>query len=213
MGISARCRRIGLALGVSFALAVLACGEMAHIASAQALRARVHPYEVQVLIDGQPTPQFEHAGESYVLGQLGARYTLRIINRSSRRVEAVVSVDGLDVIDGKTADYAKKRGYLVPAFGHVDIEGWRLSEQRAAAFRFSKVADSYAARSGSARHVGVIGAAIFPELVVTLPVPVQIAPAPDSSRELAGSAAGHADARSTGVAPGVESRARRVQAT
>ena len=86
-----------------------------------------------------------------------------ISNHTGRRIEAVVSVDGRDAIDGKPADWRSKRGYLVPAWGSVDIEGWRISHAQAAAFRFSSVPDSYAARTGSARDVGVIGVAVFPE--------------------------------------------------
>ncbi|MEP6654017.1 MAG: hypothetical protein ABJA82_11710, partial [Myxococcales bacterium] len=48
---------------------------------------------------------------------------------------------------------------------------WRLSHAEVAAFRFSSVADSYAARTGSAREVGVIGVAIFPERLAPLPPP------------------------------------------
>ena len=81
---------------------------------------------------------------------MGERYTLRIWNRSGRRIEAVVSVDGRDVVDGKPGDFRNKRGYLVPAWGSVDIDGWRLSERQAAAFRFTSVANSYAGRMGSA---------------------------------------------------------------
>lgn len=155
------------------ALLWTACGHAAH---AQPLRSQAAGYELQVLVDGQPATALEHAGEHYVLGRLGARYTLRIVNHSERRIEAVVSVDGLDVIDGKRADYAKKRGYLVPAWGSIEIDGWRLSAEQAAAFRFSAVADSYAGRTGSARHVGVIGAAIFPERYVPPPVQLPIRP-------------------------------------
>lgn len=122
---------------------------------------------MEVLVDGAPAPAFHHAGESYVMGQLGHRYVLRVHNRTGRRVEAVVSVDGRDVIDGKTADYRSKRGYLVPAWGSVDIDGWRISAQQAAAFRFAAVADSYASRMGSPRNVGVIGMAVFPERAYT----------------------------------------------
>ena len=111
-----------------------------------------------------------------MLGHLGDRYTIRVTNHTSRRVEAVVSVDGRDVIDGKPGDFARKSGYLVPAWGQVEIDGWRLSQAQAAAFRFSSVADSYAARMGSARNVGVIGVAIFPERVYR-PPPRPIYPA------------------------------------
>lgn len=130
-------------------------------------------YELQVLVDGVPTRTFEHDGESLVMGQMGARYTLRVINHTGRRIEAVVSVDGRDAIDGKTADMRTKRGYLVPAWGTVDIDGWRLSQAQVAAFRFTSVADSYAARTGSAREIGVIGVAVFPERYVA-PRPVYV---------------------------------------
>lgn len=148
------------ATGTATALALLS---LPALCSADTLRAEGGPYEVQVLVDGYPTPSFHHNGETYVLGTRGARYTLRIHNRSGQRVEAVVSVDGRDVIDGRPADYQHKRGYLVAPYGQVDIDGWRLNSVEAAAFRFSGVANSYAARTGSAREVGVIGVAMFPE--------------------------------------------------
>jgi hypothetical protein len=129
------------------------------------LRDRAAGYEVTVLIDGVPARSYYHGGESFVLGQLGARYTLRVSNHTGRRMEAVVSVDGRDAIDGRPADFRNKRGYLVPPWGSVDIDGWRISRAQAAAFRFSSVPDSYAARTGSARDVGVIGVAVFPERV------------------------------------------------
>jgi hypothetical protein len=117
---------------------------------------------MELFADGRLAKTYYHRGENFVLGQKGKRYTLRIHNRTSRRVEAVVSVDGRDVVDGKLGHF-RKRGYLVSAWGYVDIDGWRLSQNKVAAFRFSSVANSYAAKMGSARNVGVIGVAIFPE--------------------------------------------------
>jgi hypothetical protein len=139
-------------------------------AAGQALRNQGAGYEVTVLVDGVPAPTYQHAGETYVMGQMGERYVLRVSNHTGRRVEAVVSVDGRDVVDGRPADF-RKRGYLVPAWGSVDIDGWRISAREAAVFRFSSVADSYAGRTGSARQVGVIGLAVFPERVYTPPPP------------------------------------------
>jgi len=86
-----------------------------------------------------------------------------VTNPTAQRIEAVVSVDGLDVIDGESADYATKRGYVVPAHGELRIEGFRVSTAEVAAFRFSSVADSYAGRKGKARNVGVVGLAVFEE--------------------------------------------------
>ncbi len=144
------------------ALAFLLTTACATTSEAAMLRTQTGPYELQVLVDGQPARSFSQTGETWVLGQLGARYTLRVQNRSGRRIEAVVSVDGRDVIDGLPGD-VQKRGYLVPAYGSVDIDGWRISQAQAAAFRFSAVSNSYAARTGSGREVGVIGVAVFEE--------------------------------------------------
>lgn len=161
-------RRLGftaalLGRAVLFGLPVLGALTLAPAAAHAQLRAESGQYEFQVLVDGMPSQTYYHNGETYVLGQGGERYTLRVINRSSRRVEAVVSVDGKDVVDGRPADYRGKRGYLVPAYGTVEIDGWRVSRGEAAAFRFSSVGSSYAGRTGSTRDVGVIGVALFPE--------------------------------------------------
>jgi hypothetical protein len=150
-------------LSIAALLIVGACAAPVPRAAAAPLTARAGSHEIEVLIEGAPAPQFFHAGEQYVLGMRGARYTLRVWNRSYDRVEAVVSVDGLDVIDGKPADYREKRGYVIQPGGFVDIDGWRLSGLQAAAFRFGSVRESYAARTSGARNVGVIGVALFPE--------------------------------------------------
>jgi hypothetical protein len=97
------------------------------------------------------------------MGSIGERYRIHITNPTSRRVEAVVSVDGLDAIDGKTASYDEKRGYVILPYGDVTIEGFRTSLDQVATFRFSSVRDSYAGRKGQDRNVGVIGIAFFPE--------------------------------------------------
>jgi hypothetical protein len=151
------------------ALISIACANQSAPALAS-LRAHEGAYDVQVLVDGSPAPTFQHNGETWVMGHLGDRYEIRVANHSDRRVEAVVSVDGRDVIDGKRGSF-KKRGYLVEAYGEVRIDGFRLSNDLAAAFRFSSVPRSYAARMGDARDVGVIGVAVFPERV-RRPIPM-----------------------------------------
>ena len=157
---------------IAFILAgMVACAAPARNAESRPLRPQAGGYQVEVLVDGTPAQSFWHDGETFVLGHLGDRYTIRVSNHTGRRVEAVVSVDGRDVIDGKPGDFARKSGYLVPAWGQVEIDGWRLSQAQAAAFRFSSVADSYAARMGSARNVGVVGVAIFPERLYRPPPP------------------------------------------
>jgi hypothetical protein len=107
-------------------------------------------------------PTYDQDGRRYVLGQMGGRYQVRIVNPTSSRVEAVVSVDGLDAVDGRPASL-NKRGYIIPAYGDVTIDGFRTSLDTVAAFRFSSVRDSYAARTRHARNVGVVGVAFYRE--------------------------------------------------
>jgi len=111
---------------------------------------------------GYPLPSARAGGRSYVVGEHGSRYVIQIRNHTGNRVEAVATVDGLDVIDGRSGSF-RKRGYIVGPFASVEIEGFRRSHERVATFRFGSVRDSYAASKGNARNVGVIGVAFFHE--------------------------------------------------
>lgn len=103
------------------------------------------------------------SGENFVTGRSGHRYTIVVNNLSPGRIEAVISVDGLDVIDGKSASLGK-RGYLIEPFGHLEVEGFRTSTTEVASFRFGSVSNSYANRKhGETRNVGVVGLALFHE--------------------------------------------------
>lgn len=132
------------------------------------------PYEVDILVDGRPLREYLHKGQTWVEGQKGARYEILVRNNTDRRIEVVASVDGLDVIDGLAGDFTKKRGYVVGPYGKVIIDGFRISMQEVAAFRFSAVADSYAAKTSGDRNVGVIGVAVFTEKKVEVPKPQRI---------------------------------------
>ncbi len=101
-------------------------------------------------------------GRTLIVGREGQRYDIVLENRSGGRFEVVASVDGLDVIDGRPADLAK-RGYIIEPYGTLVIDGFRTSESTVAAFRFGAVSDSYAARTSGDRNVGVIGVAMFAE--------------------------------------------------
>ena len=101
-------------------------------------------------------------GSWHVVGERGARYVIVVANHSGARVEALLSVDGLDVITGKAASTGA-RGYIVSPYGELRVEGFRRSDSQVASFRFGSVSESYAARTGNARNVGVIGLALFEE--------------------------------------------------
>ena len=103
------------------------------------------------------------SSDPVVVGKHGQRYSIYVKNHTGERIEVVLSVDGLDVLDGRSAS-PRKRGYVIAPHGRLEVEGFRRSYESVAAFRFGSVSSSYAARStGSSRNVGVIGAAIFRE--------------------------------------------------
>lgn len=212
-------------LALALAAALAACG------TAQADRLALEhrpdivprglaPYEVE-LIDalGRPLDTYQHRGRFYVRGDAGERYSIRVTNPTDRRVEAVISVDGLDVVDGETASFSK-RGYVIPPGGTVEIDGFRTSTTQVAAFRFSSVANSYAGRKGKARHVGVIGVALFAERaqpVMVLPEARVDPPAPPRYQPYGrdyddGVSAGAARTEEAAPAP-AESRARAPRRT
>jgi hypothetical protein len=98
-----------------------------------------------------------------ILAKEGERYEIVVKNLTRQRVEVIVSVDGLDVMDGRSAGYSK-RGHIIGPRASVTIPGWRTSMGSVAAFRFAAVQDSYAERKyGESRNVGVIGVATFSE--------------------------------------------------
>jgi hypothetical protein len=114
---------------------------------------------------------FVSGGRNYAVGEAGHRYTIVLRNNTSFRLEVVLSVDGLDVLDGKPASFAK-RGYIMDPRAELEVDGFRQSMDAVAAFRFGSVRGSYAGQKsgGDTRNVGVIGVALFNEMGTT-PVP------------------------------------------
>ncbi len=114
-----------------------------------------------------------YRGEYWVAGRPGARYAVRIANRSGGRLLAVTAVDGVNAVTGDTAAYGQT-GYVFGLSQAYDIAGWRKSDAEVAAFVFTAAPASYAARTGRPFNVGVIGVALFREL---RPEPLPLRPA------------------------------------
>ncbi|HEY5949055.1 MAG TPA: hypothetical protein VIV40_26365 [Kofleriaceae bacterium] len=141
-------------------------------AHAEYLGTRPQPLEIYAgdgslavaLVDdaGRTLPGLQANGRTLIVGADGERYKIVVRNATPVRFEVVASVDGLDVIDGKPAD-PNRRGYIVDPHDVLVIDGFRTSDANVAAFRFGRVADSYAARTSGDRNVGVVGLAIFSE--------------------------------------------------
>ena len=166
---------------------------------------------------GEVLSTWRHRGASYIAGRPGDRYAVRLTNRSGGRVLVVLSVDGVNAVSGETAATGQT-GYVLAPYQSAEITGWRKSHTEAAAFYFTALADSYAARTQRPDNVGVIGAAVFRERVPE-PVTHRREPAPPIARDRAANGAAaqeekasRADAeapRSAATAPSPSSRIER----
>jgi hypothetical protein len=125
-----------------------------------AYRANIEVYD---RTRGQTLPVYMHDGRLYVAGEPGHQYELRLSNRSGERLLAVTSVDGVNVISGATAE-SQQTGYVLEPWAGMGIEGWRKNMDEVATFYFTRLSNSYAARTGRPNDVGVIGVAVFREL-------------------------------------------------
>lgn len=126
---------------------------------------------------GNALPTFQKDGRTFLLGEPGQRYNIRVRNPTAQRVEAVVSVDGRDAVSGDPGDYVNGRGYVISPYGSTLIEGFRRSFEEVATFRFTSPENSYSARMGTPQNAGVIGVAFFPERARP-PAPVARRPLP-----------------------------------
>ncbi|WP_425605376.1 hypothetical protein [Pseudoxanthomonas putridarboris] len=135
-----------------------------------ALLAACTPLAARPLVDvsvvdrdtGQWLPRHPHRGDTWVAGTPGHRYSVRLANTTGERVLVVLSVDGVNAITGQTA-HPGQAGYVLEPWQSTEISGWRKSMDDVAQFVFTDLGDSYAARTGRPRNVGVIGVAVFRE--------------------------------------------------
>jgi hypothetical protein len=153
--------RFARRLKVAAAVALASAGTIG-AADARFLPPSPATLEVYDRANGSVLQVYEKDGQRYIVGTPGHEYALRIRNTSSARILAVTSVDGVNVVTGDTAS-PDQSGYVIDAYGSVEISGWRKGMDRVAAFYFTDLGDSYAARTGRPQNVGVIGVAVFRE--------------------------------------------------
>jgi hypothetical protein len=142
---------------------------------------------------GEVLPVNWHEGERQIAGEPGREYEIRLRNRAGARVLAVTSVDGVNVISGKSASPSQS-GYVIGPWDHVAIDGWRKSMDEVAAFYFTALPDSYAARTGRPDNVGVIGVALFRERAPVAPMESERSASAEAAAPSADALAEHARA-------------------
>jgi hypothetical protein len=147
--------------------------------------------------EGRTLPVHWHEGRAYVIGRPGNEYQLNVRNRQGEDLLAVLSVDGVNVITGQTAT-VQQSGYVLAPGRALEVRGWRKDLSRTAAFYFTSLADSYAARTGRPDNVGAIGVALFRRKP---PEPAPAISAPFSRQEKSNADAAGAAASRSAEAP------------
>jgi hypothetical protein len=120
-------------------------------------------FELSVCVNGRPIREYGHRGNTYIEGRNSQAYTLRLKNNTAREVMAVISVDGIDVIDGLPAT-ENSRGYIVPAYQSVEVKGWRSSLSTVNDFVFGTKSEAYSTQTQKTEvNCGVIGVKVYAE--------------------------------------------------
>ena len=154
-----------LLAAITLACATVACAHPSGV-GADSARAFLPEAPLDVSIHdratGRALPLWRHQGELYVAGEPEREYEIRLRGVAARRVLAVTSVDGVNVLTGQSAALDQP-GYVIDGWSAGVIDGWRKSLDEVAAFVFTTPRRSYATRTGRPDDVGVIGVAMFVE--------------------------------------------------
>lgn len=112
---------------------------------------------VTVEAEGYESPLYsavDGSGRFYVEARPGARYSVRLDNRTGDRLGVLLLVDGLNAISGEreaTPGPARPgRMYVLEPWDTAVVQGWRTTLEEVRRFTFVNERSSYAARSGKA---------------------------------------------------------------
>ncbi len=120
---------------------------------------------MQVTLISKGTSLMEHLkdGAFFIEAPSEGNYIIRIKNNHWKKRLAVISVDGVNILNGEDAGFDGP-GYMLNPWQTIDINGWHRTDKETAAFTFEALADSYAKQTGRGEsNVGVIGVAVFDE--------------------------------------------------
>jgi hypothetical protein len=120
-------------------------------------------FDVEVLVNGVPLPEYYARGRNYIEALEGAEYTLRIRNPLGERVAVALSVDGLNSIDARHTSASDASKWVIEPYGTISISGWQMSSNRARRFYFTTERDSYGGKLGQTSNLGIISAVFFRE--------------------------------------------------
>jgi len=126
------------------------------------------PLAVSVTVNGGTTPLFQPMDRGdrwYLQARQGAHYEVKVRNTTGQRVAFVISVDGLNAINGTRSHMgADEPMYVLDPWQSTTVKGWRKDLRNVSRFVFVDEERSYAARTDQANgDLGWIRVAAFNE--------------------------------------------------
>lgn len=121
--------------------------------------------QTRILVNGKPIKNYYANGQQWIEARDGTSYSIEVKNNSNERILAVLSVDGMNVINGQEAELEPENGYVISPYSNLIIDGWRISDSEVKEFIFNfNKKESYAVKLGSGeKNLGVIGLAFYSE--------------------------------------------------
>jgi hypothetical protein len=132
-------------------------------------------FDVSVLVNGYPIQEYSARGCSYVEAREGQEYSIRIRNPLGVRVAVALSVDGLNSIDARRSRAYDASKWVIQPYSDITVSGWQVSPSRLRRFYFTTERESYGAKLGQTRNLGVISAVFFRE-DRPMPIPMPVTP-------------------------------------
>jgi len=127
-----------------------------------------NPLQVSVKVENKQAPLYFaqwKPDRSYVEAREGARYEVKVRNTTNQRIAFVISVDGVNAINGEKSRLAASEPmYVLDPYKSMTVKGWRRSMNKIAQFVFVDEEQSYASRTDQANgDMGWIRVAAFQE--------------------------------------------------
>ena len=121
-------------------------------------------YDLNILVNGNRCRQYLHNGRTFIEAKEGSEYAIELKNNSWEKILAVLSVDGLNIIDGEAAD-EHGGGYVLAPYPSQKFLGFQYSSEKVAAFKFGALGTGYASskKDGSEKNAGIVGVRIWDE--------------------------------------------------
>ena len=136
------------------------CGQI------KGIKMKQNNVEVSIIVGNRPIREYLFEGRLYVEGKNDSEYSIRIKNNTYGRIKTVISIDGLNVINGtKASNDQNETGYVISAYNSMDIKGFRADNNSVGAFKFVQKRESYATENGSYYTNGIIGVRVYSEKI------------------------------------------------